>query len=548
VAGRHRVFARQTDWPDLVPAGFYAAAMADGAGGDLRLAELVAAFSLGTDLGLGQPMEHVLRAWRIAGRLGDEVGLGEADRAALYYVALLAWVGCVADAYEVSTWFGDDIAFRADSYEVDLAGLPMLGFMLRHVGAGAPTLHRLRLATSLVATRGQAVQRGLMSHCISTASLAAQLGLGRDVQEPLKEMFARWDGKGVPPDLSGDQIALSIRLFHVADIVEVHYSQHGIDAARQIANERRGTQFDPEIVDVFCRQAEQLLETEENDPDWIALIDAEPGLQAKLSESEVDTAFEAVADFTDLRSPFFAGHSRGVADLAAAAARELGLPEAEVVTTRRAGLLHDVGRHGIPATILDKPGPLTTAERERVRLHPYYTERMLARPPMLARLAGIAASHHERLDGTGYHRALNASSLSVPSRVLAAADEYHAMIEPRAYRSAMTAEDAAKELRRDVTAGRLDGDAVEAVLVAAGHARRKRRSGPDGLTPREIEVLVLIARGASNRQVAQTLDITPKTVGTHIERIYTKIGASTRATATLFAVQHGLLESPSGDT
>lgn len=521
--------------------------MVERAGGDLRLAELVAAFSLGTDLGLGQPMEHVLRAWRIAARLGDEVGLGEADRAALYYVALLAWVGCVADAYEVATWFGDDIAFRADSYEVDLAGLPMLGFMLRHVGAGAPTLHRLRLASSLVATRGQAVQRGLMSHCISTASLAAQLGLGADVQGPLKQMFARWDGKGVPADLSGDQIALSIRLFHVADIVEVHYSRHGIDAAREIAGERRGTQFDPEIVDVFCRQAEPLLEVGEDDPDWIALIDAEPGLDKTLSEPEIDTAFEAVADFTDLRSPFFAGHSRGVADLAAGAAREMGLPEAEVVTTRRAGLLHDLGRHGIPATILDKPGPLTTAERERVRLHPYYTERMLARPPMLAHLAGIAASHHERLDGSGYHRALNASGLSAPSRLLAAADVYHAMIEPRAYRAAMTAGDAASELRREVNAGRLDGEAVEAVLVAAGHPRRKRRAGPDGLTPREIEVLVLIARGASNRQVAQALDITPKTVGTHVERIYTKIGASTRSTATLFAVQHGLLETLTGE-
>jgi HD-GYP domain-containing protein (c-di-GMP phosphodiesterase class II) len=517
--------------------------MDDGAGGDLRLAELVAAFSLGTDLGLGQPMEHVLRAWRIAARLGEEVGLCDTDRAALYYVALLAWVGCVADAYEVSTWFGDDIAFRADSFEVDLAGLPMLGFMLRHVGAGAPALHRLRLATTLVATRGQAVQRGLMSHCISTAALAAQLGLGADVQEPLKQMFARWDGKGVPPDVRGDQIALSIRLFHVADIVEVHYSQHGIDAAREIANERRGKQFDPELVDVFRQRAEQLLETDDDDPDWMALIDAEPGLQRVLSEPEIDTAFEAVADFTDLRSPFFAGHSRGVADLAAAAAREHGLPESEVVATRRAGLLHDLGRHGIPATILDKPGPLTTAERERVRLHPYYTERMLAHPAMLAGYAGIAGSHHERLDGSGYHRGLNASGLSVSSRVLAAADAYHAMIEPRAYRSALTAEDAANELRRDVAAGRLDGEAADAVLVAAGHARRKRRSGPDGLTPREIEVLVLIARGASNRQVAQSLDISPKTVGTHIERIYTKIGASSRATATLFAVQHGLLEA-----
>jgi len=516
--------------------------MADRNGEGLRLAELVAAFSLGTDLGMGQPMEHVLRAWRIAAGLGERIGLDESERVALYYVALLAWVGCVADSYEVATWFGDDIAFRADSYEVDLAGLPMLGFMLRHVGAGSPALHRIRLATTLITTRGQAVQRGLLSHCLSTARLGEQLGLGAEVCGPLKQMFARWDGKGVPPEVRGDQIALSIRLFHVADIVEVHYHQHGVDAALEIARERRGAQFDPDIVDEFCRHAQDLLAVTDDETDWLALIDTEPGLRTPLTEPEIDNALEAFADFTDLRSPYFAGHSRGVADLAAAAGTEMGLPDHEVVVTRRAGLLHDIGGHGIPATIWDKPGPLTTAERERVRLHPYYTERMLARPATLAQLGAIAASHHERPDGSGYHRGLPAAAVPVPARLIAAADAYHAMIEPRAYRPALSPDAAATELRAEVTSGHLDGDAVDSVLVAAGHKRRKRQSGPAGLTPREIEVLILIARGSSNRDVAQALNITPKTASTHIERIYTKIGASTRSTATLFAVQHGLLD------
>jgi HD-GYP domain-containing protein (c-di-GMP phosphodiesterase class II) len=514
--------------------------------GELRLAELVAAFSLGTDLGLGQPMEHVLRSWRIAAGLGERIGLDESERAALYYVALLAWVGCVADSYEVATWFGDDIAFRADSYEVDLAGLPMIGFMLRHVGAGSPALHRLRLASTLITTRGRAVQRGLTSHCISTAHLAERLGLGPDVCQPLKQMFARWDGNGVPPSIRGDEIAMSIRLFHVADVVEVHYHRHGVDAALEIARERRGTQFDPNIVDEFCRHAHDLLPTTDDETDWIALIDTEPGLRTRLTQPEIDNALEAVADFTDLRSPYFAGHSRGVADLAAAAAHETGLPEPDAVLTRRAGLLHDIGTHGIPATILDKPGPLTAAERERIRLHPYYTERMLARPAMLAQLGTIAASHHERPDGSGYHRALSGATIPMSARLLAAADAYHAMTEPRAYRPGMPADSAAKELRSAVTSGKLDGEAVDGVLAAAGHTRRKRRSRPGGLTPREVEVLTLIARGASNRQVARELNITPKTAGTHIERIYIKIGASTRATATLFAVQHGLLD-PSPD-
>src|SRR5438552_17279093 len=137
----------------------------------VALAELVATFSLTTDLGLGQPMEHVLRSWVIAARLGDHVGLELDDRKALYYVATLAWVGCVADTPELATWFGDDIAFRRDSRQIDLAGLPMMGFMLRHVGVGSPAVHRLRLSMSFMVKGSKAVERGLMSHCLTTSRM-----------------------------------------------------------------------------------------------------------------------------------------------------------------------------------------------------------------------------------------------------------------------------------------------------------------------------------------------------------------------------------------
>jgi HD-GYP domain-containing protein (c-di-GMP phosphodiesterase class II) len=273
-----------------------------------------------------------------------------------------------------------------------------------------------------------------------------------------------------------------------------------------------------------------------------ALIEAEPGLRQRLSDHELDSALEAVADFTDLRSPFRAGHSRGVAHLAATAARLCGLPEREIVTLRRAALVHDVGMHGVPAPILDKPGPLTDAEMERMRLASYWTARVLARPPALARIGAIASLAHERLDGSGYHRGLSGAAIVVTGRILAAADACRAMTEPRPYRAALSPKQAAGELRKEVRSGRLAADAVDAVLAAAGQ-RAKRRAGPAGLTPREIEVLTFIARGASTRKVAHTLGITAKTAETHIERIYAKTGASTRSTATLFAMQHGLLDS-----
>jgi HD-GYP domain-containing protein (c-di-GMP phosphodiesterase class II) len=516
---------------------------ADDRDSGLRLAEVVGAFSLAIDLGLGQPMEQVLRSWAIAARLGDHLGVGPEERGSLYYVATLARVGCVADTPEVAAWFGDDIAFRKDSYDVDFAGLPMLGFMLRHVGAGSPGVHRLRLAANLVGTGGKGIKQGLVSHCLTTAQMAERLGLGAEVCEPLQQMFTRWDGQGVPGDVSGSSIALSMRLFHLADVVEVFHRTGGVDAAIAAARERRGRQLDPGVVDAFCAHAPEVLGDGSIDPDRTDVLATEPALQRRLSERELDTALEAVADFTDLRSPCRAGHSRGVSDLVARAATHMGLPQPDAVALRRAGLVHDIGLHGIPATLLEKRGPLSAAEFERMRMHTYYTERMLARPPALARIGSIAALAQERCDGSGHHRGLSGPAIPLTGRLLSAACAFRTLTEPRSHRPAMSARQAAAALHAEVRAGRLDAAAVGSVLAASGQGSGKRGGGPAGLTPREIEVLQLIARGAFARHVAQRLGIAAKTADTHIERIYAKTGACTRSTVTLFAMKHGLLES-----
>jgi HD-GYP domain-containing protein (c-di-GMP phosphodiesterase class II) len=509
----------------------------------ITLAELLAAFSLATDLGLGQPMEHILRSWRIAARLAQQVDLDDDERAALFYIAVLAWGGCVADTPEVAKWFGDDIAFRGDSYQVDLAGLPGMVFMLGRVGSGSAALHRIRLAATFVASGGQGIERGLLSHCLTTSTMAQNLGLGARVGGPLLQFFTRWDGKGVPGGIGREDIATSVRLFHLANVVEVFHRTAGVDAAVEVARARSGTHFDPAVVDAFCPVAHDVLDGSRDCPDLYDLISGDPGLQHRLSGEALDGALEVVADFTDLRSPWRAGHSRGVAELAGHAANLAGLPAADVTAVRRAGLLHDIGMHGVPSTILDKPSALTATESERMRMHAYYTERVLARPVALARLGAIASLTHERLDGSGYHRGVSGAALSASARILAAADAYRAMTEPRPYRPALSTKRAAAALREDVRAGRLATVAVDAVLTAAGERPGRRHTGPAGLTPRELQVLVLIARGGSTRQVARALDISTKTAGTHIERTDAKTGVSSRATATLFALQHGLLDS-----
>jgi HD-GYP domain-containing protein (c-di-GMP phosphodiesterase class II) len=261
-----------------------------------------------------------------------------------------------------------------------------------------------------------------------------------------------------------------------------------------------------------------------------------------LTVAQFDTACQALADFAAIKSPYTLGHSPGVAALASAAARISGLGAAEALALWRAGLLHDLGRVGISAGVWTKPGPLTAREWEQVRLHPYYTERILARPPAFATIGALAALHQERLDGSGYHRRLPASLLSPAARLLAAADVYRALLEPRPHRPARTPDAAAAELARATQAGGLDPDAVRCVLAAAGQQMKLARPArPAQLTERELEVLRLIARGHSIKQMAQQLTISPKTVDTHIQHIYEKIGVSTRAGATLFAIEHHVL-------
>jgi HD-GYP domain-containing protein (c-di-GMP phosphodiesterase class II) len=233
-----------------------------------------------------------------------------------------------------------------------------------------------------------------------------------------------------------------------------------------------------------------------------------------------------------------------VARLAALAAAEAELPTAESDALRLAALLHDLGRASVPNGIWDKPGPLNSAEREQVRLHAYHAERVLRQAPALAPLAPLVANHHERLDGSGYHRGLGAASLDHGSRLLAACDVYHALTEARPWRPALAPDAAARELRQAVADGRLDREAASAVLAAAGHPPAPRAGGwPDGLSDREVEVLRLVARGLSNKEIGRALHISPVTAKNHVAHVYEKTGVATRSAAALYAVTKRLIDA-----
>jgi HD-GYP domain-containing protein (c-di-GMP phosphodiesterase class II) len=504
-------------------------------------AEIVGALSLATDVAMSLPLETGLRICRLALALAEHAGIDESQRDRIYYVALLRHVGCTAEVHSFSAVVGDELSFHDGASRMDATSpKAMAAFTLRHI---VRTNGLLGAAGKLAQiARSRAVfDEGVVAVCEVAELLAEQLGLSEDVQHDLALTVERWDGKSFRKRAREEGVPASVRVVQIAECAVVFDGLGGPDAARAVVRERAGGAFDPRIADVFVKHAETLLAPTEHL--WGEVV-ADPAYEAgPLADADVDAALAACAQFVDLKSPFTVGHSSAVARLAQAAGEQAGLPVPDAVALGRSGVLHDLGMVGVPSPVFEKRGPLTTDERERVRVHTYQGERIVARSPALSALGAVASRHHERCDGSGYHRGLDARAISHPARLLAAADAYQSMTEERPHRAALSAGAAAGELRAEARAGRLDGDAVECVLAAATGRPRRRAEHPGGLTSREVEVLRLLARGLSTKQVAAELVITPKTADSHIQHVYSKIGVSTRAAATIFAMRHDLVDA-----
>ncbi|MGI8828059.1 MAG: HD domain-containing phosphohydrolase [Chloroflexota bacterium] len=478
----------------------------------IRLAALVAALSLATDLGMGQPMEQALRTCLLSINIGRELRLNDEQLSNVYYLALLRFVGCTSDAHEQAAQVGgDEIAHRAGLATV-LMGEPseFMGHMMRHFATGSRPLTRLRLFAGAMAGGTREPKRSIALHCEVAQVLAARMGLRAAVGQDVGHVFERWDGRGLPGELSGEAIPIAARVVAVTRDVDVFHGLGGWELVAQVLRRRRAKAYDPSVVDVVLDRGESWLAATRDESVWERVLDVEPEPCIRVAEAELGNVLRAFAEFADLKSPFTAGHSLGVARLAEGAARHAGLGESECVDLRRAALVRDLGRTGIPNGIWDRPGALSAIEWERVRLHPYLTERMLSHAETLQRLAPLAGSHHERLNGSGYYRQASGPSLPFPARLLAAADAYQAMTQERPHRPALAPDAAAQELNAETRSGCLDPGAVRAVRAAAGHPASQRATWPAGLTDREVEVLRLIAQGHSYRQVAKHLTITPQ--------------------------------------
>ena len=501
--------------------------------------------SIATDLGTGQPLEHALRTAILAVRLGELAELSPPELVDAYYISLLHSIGCTSDATEQTQLFGDDIGPRAKFALVDGGNPEEVGaFLMDVVGQGRPPEVREAMVAHALENALEIARSTFALHCEVAQRFAGWLGFGPGVVSSLAYVFERWDGNGFPGVAAGEAIALSARVLHVARDISVFLSAAGPDRAGEVIGQRAGGAYDPYLAALATDHLDELLEGLDDAVIWEQAIAAEPPPRRLMSEEEIDAAFRVVGTFTDLKSYWLRGHAEGTAQLAEAAAWRLGLAQDEVASVRRAALALDLGRVGVSNAIWEKPGPFGLTDWERVRLHPYFTERSFARAPALASIGELAGAHHERLDGAGYHRKTPSAGLGKAARILAAADSYQAMREPRPHRAAFDTAGAEAELLRDAGDGRLGPEAVDAVLAAAGHRVLKRpRELPAGLTDRELEVLLALAAGKTNKEIAETLGISAKTAGHHVQHIFDKTGVRTRTAATVWAFERHLVQA-----
>ena len=507
----------------------------------IRLAEVLAAFSFATDLGAGKSMGHALRACYLGMEMANELRLSTSERADLFYSFLLMHSGCTAASLTLSPMIrGDELVALTDITLLDDSNLrEMLGWLMRNVSPDAPFPTRLlNVFRALLHNPDDGDVRGV---CEVAFRVAQRLDMPPGVQNTVQHYLERWDGKG-PFKLSGSAIPLNARLLHIALVAEACHAAHGHGAAESMALKQKGRMFDPQVVDAFLSIARKssLWETLTRRDLGEVMLDLEPDSPYRfVNEVKLDDIALAAADFVDLKSPFTVNHSRETARFAEGIARRMNLPDSEIITIRRAALVHDLGLVALPAHILDPQKQLSEVDREKHRLHPYYTERVLSRVPALATVAAIAGMHHERLNGTGYYRGLSGSELPVSACILALADDFQDRLQAHPNHDPA---DVLKTMQPDV--GPLFSPECFAALaehLGVAAPKPQRREWPANLTDREVEVLRHVVKGDTNRQIARELVISERTVAHHLEHIYDKIGISSRAAAVYFAMEHELI-------
>ncbi|MCX5745954.1 MAG: HD domain-containing protein, partial [Proteobacteria bacterium] len=436
----------------------------------MRRADFMMFLAYASDLATGHSNDFALRSCVLAMRIAELVGSPEQERRNAYHQSMLRYVGCNADTHILSATFGDEIALRRDLVGMDMGDRAKLGSVFvkaftRHYAELAPAALEQAIQDGL--SQAAAVSRQVLTaHCEVAQRIGERLGLSEELRKNLGQIYERWDGKGLPHGKKGDEVLPAVRLVTLAQDAIALSDASGIEEMARVVASRADGAYEGELARAVSANAASLMAGIGATVDREEILRLEPEPPATLNDAECEEAFLAIADMIDMRMPLTHGHSRAVADLAEAAGDKLGMPAGDVRALRWAGHVHDIGELVVPVSTWTRSGPLSARERDTAHLHGYHGERALAAfgrdgEPM----AALVLRHHERIDGSGYHRKVGASDLSLPARILAAAESFQTAREERPHRKALSAKAAASKVRADVRAGSLCPSAAEAVLA-----------------------------------------------------------------------------------
>ena len=513
----------------------------------VTVTQVLCAFAYANDLAFGLQLEDTLRSAYVAWRVATELGLSDAARHDAYVTALLKDAGCTSWTTELAAaWHTDEIAARRDFLIFEPSnGMPaFVRWMRRHVGQDEASLAKLRRYLNVLRTSRPFFTEGFATTVTVASRIAGRLGMSPGVQQALLAVFEQWDGSGYPEGRAGAQIPQVARVVLPTFFLVPVHRVSGRAAAIELATTLRGHASDPSVADAFLAlAADDTFWAELEGPDIqgrvLTLEAAEPVTHA---DDLLDAAALAFADFIDLKSRHAAAHSRRVGAVAEQLARAMRCPQEEVALIRRAGLMHDLGMVAIPSYLLERPwSSLSEAERDQFRLHPYHGERILQRVPAFTPLAALVGNHHERFDGSGYYRGLRGEHQALGARIIAVADRLDTLTHDAPGVPAVPIDVALETIGSEP----FDPAVFAALRGALEGSDNPRQTSPQprpaGLTDREVEVLRLAASGLPRREIARRLQITENTARHHLEHIYNKTGATNRVSATLFAMEHGLL-------
>lgn len=442
-------------------------ALAHGAEQPLQISHVLGALSYALDLTEGQPPGHSIRCCWIGIHIGQALGLSDSEQHDLYYALLLKDAGCSSNAARLCELYGsDDRTVKRGFKVVDSdSTAQLLHFVVTHAGLNQGLAMRLRRLLTVARDGSKATDEMIQTRCERGASISRQLGFNERVASAIHSLDEHWNGRGRPDQLQGESIPLGARVALLAQVVDVFHVVGGREAALKEVQKRSGSWFDPQLVAVLQRAG-----ADESFWNGLAAANVEQRVQAlspaaqaiPATEAQLDAIAEAFGQVIDAKSPYTAGHSSRVSAYVEAVARDLGLSSERCRWLRRGALLHDLGKLGVSNAILDKPGKLTEPEWEEMRRHAEYSEQILERIVPFRRLANVAAAHHERLDGKGYPRGIDARAITLETRIITVADIFDAITAERPYRAAVPIPETL-EIMAGMVGTAIDADVFEAL-------------------------------------------------------------------------------------